>query len=53
MKPHWLWIVVSLIALFDFPAHAETVSIAGVSLVVEPPPGYCALDANSGDGALF
>jgi hypothetical protein len=53
MKPYWLWVVASLIALFYCLAHAETVSVAGVSLVVEPPPGYCALGTNSADRALF
>jgi hypothetical protein len=53
MRPQWVLILVSLTTLFICSAHTETVGVAGISLVIEPPPGYCALDANSGDRELF
>jgi hypothetical protein len=33
--------------------HAEAISVAGVTLNIEPPSGYCALDERSGDRAFF
>ena len=42
-----------LAALTLNTVRAETLTVAGVSLVIEPPFGYCALDVHSGDRAFF
>lgn len=53
MKLFTSLLVASFAALAVCSAHAETVTVAGVSLVIYPPHGYCALDAKSGDFAFF
>ena len=53
MKLLVVLVIIGTAVLNILPVQAETVTVAGVSLVLEPPPGYCALDSKAGDKTFF